>query len=134
MADVRSALNVRAVQRQFVALCILFLLACRTSPPPPPTEAAIIDALWRYHTGVVHAATAAEFTIDGDEFARSIQFLEKVTGINSDTANWAGRIPTAELPNTLQRWEAWYAEHRGELRLSADGCGVSRASTERRLP
>lgn len=69
-------------------------------------------------------ALAPEFSLNGDEFARPIEFLEKVTGIYSDTANWAGRIPTAELPNTFSRWEDWYKTHRGELRLSPDGCGV----------
>lgn len=114
--------------------CVLLLLmatasscasASANAKAQPPTETAIIDALWRYHTGVVRAATAPEFSINGDDFARSIQFLEKVTGIYSDTPNWAGRVPTGELPNTLSRWEAWYAQHHAELRLSDDGCGVA---------
>lgn len=89
-----------------------------------PTEAEAIDVLWRYHTGIVRKALAPEFSLNGDEFARSIEFLEKVTGIHSDTRNWAGRIPTEELPNTIKRWEEWYKTHRGELQLSPDACGV----------
>lgn len=59
-----------------------------------------------------------------DEFARSIEFLENVTGIQSNTGTWAGRIPTDDLPETVKRWEEWYKTRRGELRLSRDACGV----------
>jgi hypothetical protein len=97
-----------------------------------PTEPEVIDILWRFHTGVVRQALAPEFSLNGDEFARSIEFLEKVTGIYSDTPNWAGRIPTEELPNTFRRWQDWYKTHRGELRLSPDGCGVIVAPQESR--
>jgi hypothetical protein len=76
------------------------------------------------NTTVVRSALAPKFSLDGDGFARSVQFLEKVTSIYSDTPNWAGRIPTEELPNTLRRWEEWYKKHRDELRLSQDGCGA----------
>ncbi|MEK6375002.1 MAG: hypothetical protein AABO58_20200 [Acidobacteriota bacterium] len=111
-----------------VLLVAAALVSCVSAPKAGaadvPTEADVIDTLWRYHTRVVRSAFASEFSLNGDDFARSIEFLEKVTGIYSDTPNWAGRIPTEELPNTFRRWEAWYEKHRGELGLSQDGCGV----------
>jgi len=94
----------------------------RTKTPDAPTEEAVIATLWNYHIGIVQTAVAPHSYLNGDDFARSIQFLEKVTGIYSDTRNWAGRIPTAELPHSLKLWEEWYERHRSELRLSYVGC------------
>jgi hypothetical protein len=108
------------------------LSAARARGADAPTEADVIDMLWRYHTSVVRSALAPQFSLNGDDFARSVQFLEKVTSIYSDTPNWAGRIPTEELPNTLKRWEEWYKKHRGELRFSQDGCGVVLQSSSHR--
>ena len=115
--------------RAWIAVLVAgMLVSCASTPnagaADVPTEAEVIDALWRYHAGVVRSVLAPEFSLNGDEFARSIEFLEKVTGICSDTRNWAGRIPTEELSNTFMQWEDWYKTHRGELRLSPDGCGV----------
>jgi hypothetical protein len=118
------------MMRVFAAVLVAATLvscvsASKSGVADEPTEEELIDMIWRYHTGVVRSALAPEFSIDGDDFARSVEFLEKVTGIDSDTPNWAGRIPTKELPNTFRQWEAWYKTHRDVLRLSADGCGIA---------
>ena len=115
----------------------MFLLACSTatkpvvgysprghSPEPSSFEPGpLVENVWRAHEHVVLSVLNMEKgEIDLDRLSRSIVFFEKVTGIMSNSHTYFGVLPTSELPDTLERWNQWYAENRHLLRIDPLSC------------
>jgi hypothetical protein len=86
-------------------------------------EQELVDAIWRYHVATIRSAMTQQHQGSLDEFAASIDFVESLTGLGSDTLTWAGRIPTAELPGAVARWEKWFTQNRTALIVVRDRCG-----------
>lgn len=91
-------------------------------------KANLIDALWQYHMSVIGQVLIArsddDAVIDLDAFRRSVDVVETLTNIPSNTGTRLGRLPSPELPEAMRQWDAWYARNRRRLDVSLDGCSL----------
>jgi hypothetical protein len=91
-------------------------------------KARVRDTIWQYHIAIIKATVAArsqrDVTIDLKEFGRAVDAIELLTKIPSNTGTRVGRLPTPELPRTIQMWEQWYADHRGNVDIDVGGCSL----------
>jgi hypothetical protein len=85
-------------------------------------ERQAVRALWSYHIAVVRAAVRSKGVVDLKSFTGSIEALERITGVKSNTGTWAGRVPTRDLLQTVSEWEQWFNRRGKNLRLHDFGC------------
>jgi hypothetical protein len=91
---------------------------------------AVADAIWNYHMTVIREAMASTLSKTPKaippEFAESIEAIEALTGIASDTGTFVGRLPMPQLRVTIQLWEKWYAKNRDRIQVDLTGrCTLS---------
>jgi hypothetical protein len=88
-------------------------------------KAHAIDAVWHYHLAVVNAVIIAKdknLPIHLTEFGHSVDLIESLTGISSNTGTRAGRLPSPQLATALHLWERWYEHNRQRLDIAPGGC------------
>ena len=93
------------------ALFILSALDAHASPPASQEANAVAIAIWRLNMREVVDADYV-FRISGGSFDQAhfgaaIGFFETLTGISSNTASYAGRIPTPQFSATISAWSTW---------------------------
>jgi hypothetical protein len=96
-----------------------------------------VELIWRAHEQAIESVIDGRGEIDQERLAQAIEFFERLTGIESNTGTTFGRLPTPQLPETLQRWNRWYEENRDSLlvdplscRLQLDQSGAGRLPAE----
>jgi hypothetical protein len=113
-----------------IAIAMALCLQCEDAADATIVRAKerVIDAVWQYHLTVVKAGVAARNsgagTIDLAEFGRSVDAVEALTRIPSNTGTRLGRMPMPDLPQTIRMWERWYADNRHKLDISIDGSSL----------
>ncbi len=118
--------------RRAVAMLLVVALytQCGNAAHDPAREARarVADAVWQYHLTVIKAAVAArnrpDVTMDLTQFGRSVDLIESLTKIASNTGMRVGRAPTPELPRTIDLWERWYADNRDRVDVNVNACSL----------
>jgi hypothetical protein len=114
-------------------LSVLLLAACSVGGPESPPdgrrlEREAIEAIWRFNEALVERGISAyEGAYAGslEGFPEAVKFFEDLTGIQSSTMTFAGRVPVPGLRDTVAQWRSWYDQHRDELRLDPGSCQLT---------
>jgi hypothetical protein len=91
---------------------------------PQAFEQQAVDAIWqlesaRVQRGILGLENKYNGSLEG--FDDAVVFFEQLTGIQSDTLGYAGRLPTPHLATTYEAWQNWYVANRTHLRLNSHG-------------
>ena len=90
------------------ALMTLALVGCISSANNQEAQ-----TIWSHHRSTLNHPDL------GPDYENSIQFFERLTGIQSNSWSWLGALPGPEPPETIQLWDAWYRAHASRLYVDA---------------
>lgn len=82
-----------------------------------PQERRSITAIWEMHLAAVQAPLIDGVPYDLVRFGAAVNFFEDLTGIESDTGSWAGRLPFQNRWATIDQWKKWYSKHKHQLEI-----------------
>lgn len=84
------------------------------------TPSVDVDAIWSCNRRIiVHAIKGRGFSLR--EFRQAAAFFERVTGIPADVRpSEQGILPGPDLERSLGAWDAWLADHPGQLEWDAE--------------
>lgn len=94
---------------------------------PTTDEQAAVEALWKMHCATVQhyiGWPGGDAPIDQKKFADAVEFLERASGILSNTGTTLGRLPVDGLDATLAQWKSWFKANKKELCIDSSSCLV----------
>lgn len=106
----------------FAVLCVQGCTAAsafgRKCPGQSRADQRAVHAIWRAQRNA--ARSMPNGAAETERFSRALDFMERLTGVQSDTGTYLGRLPTPGLEDALKSWDVWYREHRCELELDLE--------------
>lgn len=125
-------MNVQRLITMVLAAALYAQCGNAANDPAREARARVTDAVWQYHLAVIKAVVAArnrpDVTMDLAQFGRSVDIVESLTKIASNTGTRVGRVPTPELPRTIQLWEQWYADNKDRVDVDVNACSLQISS------
>jgi hypothetical protein len=108
-----------------LGLCVLVLPSCTAVHEPAANHASLqalapeIQRAWLgNHATLDRIVPGRQF--DGAEYARAVEFFERLTGIRAhDNKSFLGRLANEQLQADLHAWDTWLEGHAACLRWNA---------------